>query len=300
MIKHYIDNFSLKYLLIEYKGFYYENKKEKVIVKNFSLFVLSLLVFLFNCTMIITVSQTNYVKSASMTNNYYEYSKEFLNDLLVDDVEIYLDETKDLINQNERGYNESDLVLVEQARGIKELKPYGKIEFTTSVFLIQKDDEKCVYFVRTDTSFIPGYALRRLGDKAYKNYISTSSRQITTIKAMERLYYGYSVVGETPEVEQYGPKNYNSKPEINPGMNALTVELGKKYGWTFDYDFTSTRRAVHEFSSGEIVTMANGGNFDGQFTVSHEFWYRVDMFLGVTTYIKFSPSFTVYAFDGQI
>lgn len=79
-------------------------------------------------------------------------------------------------------------------------------------------------------------------------------------------------------------------------MSATTLEIGSEYGWNFAYSNTGVRRVTHHFSSGQIVEMLNG-DYNGQFNVEHDFWYRVDMFLGTTTYITYTPSFTVYAFD---
>lgn len=223
----------------------------------------------------------------------------------------------------------SDFVNVQVFSGDKVEKPHGKIVYITNVYMSQPDTLYSVYIVETSTEYIPGYSLKLHGDSTYQNYISTQARINTSIIQMSVSYYGGQVLlGNDPNVLEYWPKNavlnrtistsfgigaqlgYSHEDGFNgsitgnfgysqsydttdPSMNASTLVLGEKYGWYFVYDTVAARRATLHFSSGEMVEMLNGGNFNCQFAVEHELWYRVDMFLGHTTYIEYYPSFTV-------
>mgnify|MGYP001021838444 CR=1 FL=1 len=278
-----------------------------------------------------STNETDYKKILKGIDQFFS---EFIEDVSQETSEMQMKKSH-MISSVEPASMNTDFVKVEECSGVKETIPQGKIVFVTNVYVSQPDVEYSIYIVETNTEFVPGYTLRKLGDNTYKNYISSDSRLITSISETVRTYYGYVIYGETPNVLEYWPKNqvvnrtistsfgigaqigYSSKDGLtgtitgnfgysqsyettDPSMTATTIEIGSKYGWNFHYHLDAARRPTHHFASGQLVEMLNGGNFNGQFSVQHDFWYRVDMFLGVTTYITYTPSFTVYAFDGQL
>lgn len=218
---------------------------------------------------------------------------------------------------------------VEERSGECVVKPYGKIVYTSNVYMSEVHPDFNVYMVETSTEFIPGHALRNLGDNTYDSWDSEEAYQKTMIFKVTRTYYGYPTYGEEPNVLEYWPKNEpvvrtictslgaglelgvsqkdgfvgtitgnfgysQSYTDTDPTMSASTLLIGKQYGWYFD--FSNWYSKTFHFKSGEMVEMENG-SYLGQFSVEHDFWFQVDKLWGTNKYITYKPSFTVYAYD---
>ncbi len=222
-----------------------------------------------------------------------------------------------------------DFVKTEVESGEEAVKPYGKIVYVTNVYRCNVDPDFDVYMVDTAAEFIPGHALRNLGDTTYDKWDSEEARQKTKIHQFVAYYYGYPSYGEEPNVLEYWPKNSplirtistsfgvgatlgvsqsdgfhgeltanfgysQSYTTTDPTMSASTITIGEEYGWYFDfsnwYDYT------HHFQSGQMVEMENG-NHNGTFLLTHDFWFQVDKVFGTNKYITFSPTRTVFALN---
>lgn len=229
----------------------------------------------------------------------------------------------------------SDFVKFEVDSGECVKKPYGKIVYVTNVYISQPDSFYSIYMVETSTEFVPGVALKQRGDSAYHRYISKQARQNTSIVPVIRFdLLDQEISGEDPNILGYWPTGNLSKTNVSslfggqiigyfdedgfdrlntgdfshpqsqqttdPSMSATTLTIGEKYGWYFLYDANGTARLEkHHFDSIEVFEMLNGGQFDGQFSIKHELWYRVNPLFGLSAEISFSPSFTVCAIDNQ-
>ncbi|XMB72619.1 hypothetical protein RJI07_01625 [Mycoplasmatota bacterium WC30] len=250
-----------------------------------------------------------------MLNEQFKNTENTLLDDQVDDLSISL-----LSFQQLAVTDTCNFVNTEVESGEKVVKPYGKIVFVSTIYRCDVDAAFDVYMVDTEVEFVPGHALRNLGDTTFGIWDSSESYQKTKISRHIEYYGYYTIVGEDPNALEYWPKNAplirtistsfgigatlgvsqadgfvgeitanfgysQSYTTTDPTMSATTLTIGEEYGWFFEfgrwYDFT------HHFQSGQMVEMENG-NLNGTFKLAHDFWYEVD------TWITWPKDFDYY------
>ncbi|MCF7933081.1 MAG: hypothetical protein K9K93_07920 [Acholeplasmataceae bacterium] len=268
---------------------------------------------------------TNEKNPIELSNDIEEFANDFMNSFVSTN-----NRAKPLSSLKTMSAPE-DFVSVEVESGEQAFKPYGKIVFVSVVYMSEADPDFNIYMVDTSAEFIPGIALKNLGDNDYQNWHSEQSRQITNIQRVTRVYYHSVTYGETPNVLEYWPKNYpvirtistsfgigatlgvsqadgfkgeltgnfgysQSYTEESPNMSASTLVVGEEYGWYFEGFNPTTKIKTLHFQSGQMVEMENGA-YIGQFSLQHDFWFQVDRFWGSNKYLTFTPSRTIYAYD---